>query len=221
MWDRTREIKESKMSRRLLREDVEVVSLKSLPESRLTEEAGSVGAWEAPVWRLGVLNLNGRIYPEDLAKRIVAENKVTVAYDGHDGDRFGDYEPVKAVVKNPRIQDGLMYVEIFVVDPAYQEKLKAIADLGVQIGVSSVGYGETDANGLVNTHTYELVRYLDFVTTPSGQVYATTKESADTEPAKDDEGVPSSETGEPSPENLAKVERYKKVQAYILGRRNK
>ena len=209
------------MARKLLNEDVEIVALRRLPEARLTEEKGSIGAWEAPVWRLGVLNLNGRIYPVSLAQRIVAENKITVAYDGHNGDRLGEYGPVKAVIKNPRIQDGLMYVEIFVVDPAYEEKLKAISDLGVSIGVSSVGWGETDANGLISTPTYELVRYLDFVTSPAGQVYATAKESNDLEKEADDKGMPLSEPGEVSPENLEKIERYKRVQAHILERKNK
>lgn len=207
------------MKRKLLIEDVELVVLKRLPEARLTEEAGSVGGWEAPIWKLGVLNLNGRVYPAELGKRIVAENRVTVSYDGHDGDRFGDYAPVKAVCKNPRIEDDCLWVEIFVIDEEYEAKLASISELGVQIGVSSVGYGETDDNGLVNPHTYELVRYLDFVTSPSGQVYAVKKESTDQGEVEEEEGAPSLETGEPSPENLAKVERYKKLQRHLEDRR--
>lgn len=210
------------MSKTLFRDSVGVVPFKRLPETKLTEQKGSVGAWEAPVWNLGRLNLNGRVYPVELGKRIAAEGKVLVSYDGHDGDRFGDYGPVKAVTKNPRVEGAAgeeqLVVEIYVIDEAYQKQLEKISDLGVGIGVSSVGYGETDKDGVVNSHTYEIVRYLDFVTTPAGEVYATPK-SEQTEEAGEDLEVSGLETGELSTERLAKVELYKKVQKHILARR--
>ena len=197
------------------------ISFTRLAAARLTEEKGSIGAWEAHVWKIGVINLNGRVYPEALAQRIVAENQVTLAYDGHDGDRFGDFGPAKAVCKNPSIKDGYLAVEVFVTDEVYNAQLERLVDLGMAIGVSSVGYGETDNNGVVNASTYELVRFLDFVAHPAGGNGAYKKEHNDKNKEKEEEGAPSSETVEVSAENLAKVERYKRVQAHILERKNK
>lgn len=196
------------------------ISFTALPESRLTEEQGSVGAWEAQVWRVGVLNLNGRVYTEELAQRMVAENKITLAYDGHDGDRYGDYAPAKAVCKNPVIKDGYLAVEVFVTDDAYQETIEKIVKLGHPIGVSSVGYGETDKDGIINAATYELVRYLDFVVRPSGGNGAVRKEKNDKRKNEEEEGAPSSNTVEVSAEVLEQVAIYKRVQAHILERKN-
>ena len=137
------------------------------------------GKWSATVWKLDQVNLNGRIYGLDLAKRIVAENPVTVAYDGHDVDwRTGqEYGITKAVCSNPRIEDGELRVDIDFVDEPYEKLLRALVDKGVAIGVSSVGWGETDEKGRVKADTYELVRFLDFVTCPAGEVYATIDEN--------------------------------------------
>ncbi len=197
------------------------ISFSALPDSRLTEEAGSVGAWEAQVWRIGVINLNGRVYTNELAQRIVADNRITLAYDGHDGDRNGDFAPVKAVCKNPFIKDGFLCVEVFITDEAYQATLEKISALGHPIGVSSVGYGETDEDGVVNVSTYELVRYLDFVVRPSGGNGATKKEDNDEGENDEGEGTPSPGDVEPSAEVLERVEILKRVQAHILERKNK
>jgi len=187
-----------------------------LPEERLTEAKGSVSAWEAQVWKIGVVNLNGRVYGEPLAKRIVAENKSTVAYDGHNGDRYGDYGPVKAVCKNPQVKDGYLCVDVFVLDEEYSRKIESIAEHGLPIGVSSVGYGETDQNGVVNAATYELVRYLDFVTTPAGGNGAVKKESDRDEETEEEGGVPPLETEETFPDVEAKRNLYQSIQDMIL-----
>ena len=145
----------------------------------LKEKDGS-GKWSASIWKLDERNLNGRIYGTELAKRIVAENKVTVAYDGHDVDwRTGEeYGITKAVASNPRIENGELRVDIDFVDEAYEALLAKLVDKGVAIGVSSVGYGEEDEVGHVNPASYELVRYFDFVTCPAGEVYATMESKA-------------------------------------------
>lgn len=151
--------------------------------SVIKEEEGSAagGKWTAPVWKIGEMNLNGRIYSMPLALRMVDEQRVTVAYDGHDvnwmtGEEYGI---AKAVCSNPRIEDNLLVVDIDFVDKAYEEKLLALMEKGIQIGVSSVGYGEVDpATCMIIPESYELLRFLDFVVCPAGEVYAKIGEKA-------------------------------------------
>lgn len=148
----------------------------------LTESEGDVekepGKWVADVWRLGEENLNGRIYTEELADRLIKENPTTPAYDGHfcDWVNGNEYQNAKAVCKNLRKEDGIMKcdIEFLECEKAYEEKLTELYQKGVAIGVSSVGYGEYEADGkTIKPDTYTLVRVLDFVTQPAGEVYAT------------------------------------------------
>lgn len=141
-------------------------------------ESDSSGKWTASIWKLDQKNLNGRIYPTALAKRIVAEAPKTVAYDGHEAQYHtgAEYEIVKAVCSNPRIEDNELRVDIDFVDEAYKAILEGLVAKGIAIGVSSVGWGCEDQDGRIDPDTYELVRFLDFVTCPAGEVYAT-KES--------------------------------------------
>ena len=142
---------------KLLWEYATASTIRRLGEERLAEQTGSVGAWSAPIWNIGKLNLNGRLYTEELAKRLVAENKATLAYDSHRHEWGEAYLAAVAVVRNPRIEADQLWVDVFFVDKAYSDKLFAIHEAGVPIGVSSVGYGETDNDGVVNAATYELV----------------------------------------------------------------
>ena len=142
--------------------------------ARLTEAEGSEseGSWTATVWRLDERNLNGRIYTTELAQRIVKENPSTPANDGHNADWQQEYDAARAVCFNPRIEHGELVVDIDFIDEAYEKKLEALYAKGVAIGVSSCGWGECDENGVVIPETYELLRFLDFVLCPAGQVYA-------------------------------------------------
>ena len=139
----------------------------------LNEEKGSK-KWTAEVWRLDQINLNGRIYSTELAKKIIASNPTTVAYDGHDAsfNTGAEYSIAKAVCSNPRIENHIMMVDLTFVDEEFENKLKELIRLGVPIGCSSVGYGETDESGVIIPESYELVRFLDFVTCPAGEVHA-------------------------------------------------
>jgi len=191
---------------KLFREYANASAIRRLGEERLTEQSGSVSAWSAPIWNIGKLNLNGRVYTDDLAKRLVSENRATLAYDSHRHEWGEAYLAAVAVARNPRIEDGQLWVDIFFVDKAYSDKLSAIQQAGVSIGVSSVGYGETDNDGVVNAATYELVRYLDFVTDPANETYAGPGEETGTEKKEESAGsqesdeVSSSSTGELSQE---------------------
>jgi len=205
---------------KLLREYATASNIKRLGEERLAEQAGSVSAWSAPVWNIGRLNLNGRVYTDDLAKRLVSENRATLAYDSHRHEWGEAYLAAVAVVKNPRIEGDQLWVDIFFVDKAYSEKLSAIHEAGVSIGVSSVGYGETDKDGVVNAATYELVRYLDFVTDPANETFAGPADDTGTEKkeesasSQEDDEVSSESTGELSlEEQKRRIEILRQVEA--------
>lgn len=188
---------------KLLREYATASTIKRLGEERLAEQAGSVSAWSAPIWNIGRLNLNGRVYTEELAKRLVSENRATLAYDSHRHEWGEAYLAAVAVVKSPRIEGDQLWVDIFFVDKAYSEKLAAIHEAGVSIGVSSVGYGETDKDGVVNAATYELVRYLDFVTDPANETYA--EPESETANVKKEESASSQEDDEVSSESTGEL----------------
>lgn len=147
------------------------------------------GHWVADVWKLGEENLNGRIYTEELAQRLIRENPVTMAYDGHlcDWINGNEYKNAVAICKNLRVEDGVMKtdIEFLECEKEYEAKLKELAFKGIAIGVSSVGYGEYEEDGkTINPETYTIVRILDFVTQPAGEVYATltSEEAEDAEP---------------------------------------
>ena len=100
--------------------------------------------------------------------------RITLAYDGHDVDYMTgeEYGIAKAVCKNPHIEDGQLWVDIEFVDSEYEALLVTLMEKGIEIGVSSVGYGEQDPmSGIIIPESYELVRFLDFVVCPAGEVY--------------------------------------------------
>ena len=170
-----------------------------------------VNHWTAPVWQLDKLNLNGRLYSTKLAQRIVAEAAKTGVCDGHYPSEHAEYDNFKAIAKNPRIENAQLWVDIYFVDKAYQNKIADLAENGLAIGVSSVGYGETDVDGVVNADTYRLVRYLDFVTAPAGEVYARPAN----EKEANDESKTESEASTETTEDAAAAARKAKVDRYI------
>lgn len=151
-----------------------------IPQIKNMEESSGDGKWKAPIWNLDKLNLNGRIYPRELAERICAEQLCTIANDGHEKDwkTGSEYGEAVAICKNPRIEGNQLWVDIEFIDEEYRKKIEIIKSNGVRIGVSSVGYGECDSDGRVIPETYELVRYLDFVLNPAGCVFATNQEES-------------------------------------------
>ena len=174
-----------------------------------------VNHWTAPVWQLDKINLNGRVYSTKLAQRIVAEAAKTGVCDGHYPSEHAEYDNYKAIAKNPRIEDSKLWVDIYFVDKNYQEKIAQLAENGLPIGVSSVGYGETDVDGVVNADTYRLVRYLDFVTSPAGEVYAQpASENTEKTEANDESRTESTDSTE-DVEDAAAAARKAKVDRYI------
>lgn len=172
----------------LIQEKASIHYVKPLMESEGAEE--KEGKWVADVWKLGEENLNGRIYTEELAQRLVKEGVTTVAYDGHfcDWMNGNEYKNAVATCSNLRVEDGIMKcdIEFLECEKEYEAKLRELSSKGIAIGVSSVGYGEYEADGkTIKPETYEAVRILDFVTQPAGEVYATiaTEEAEKSEPA--------------------------------------
>lgn len=157
--------------------------------------------WTAEVWRLDEVNLNGRVYSTELAQRIVRDGVKTMAYDGHEADwRTGhDYAPAVAYIDNPRIENRCLVVDIHFLesqkDNPSVRNIRELYKAGLPIGVSSVGYGSVDNNGLIQDD-YEIVRYLDFVAMPAGLVYAKPKNENKPELKNEPAGDP---MGEPDP----------------------
>lgn len=152
-------------------------NLSPLSESQIKEEEGSqddhiVGGFRVPVWRLDVPNANGRTYTSELASRIASEGKTTLSLDGHPQDETSvSYEDVKAIGKNPHIEDGKLWADALFVDEAYFNKIQKIVQNGGKVGLSSSGFGLIDDNGVVEPDSYELDRYFDFVLHPAAHLY--------------------------------------------------
>lgn len=161
-------------------------------------------SWTAEVWRLDEVNLNGRVYTRSLAERVVRDGIKTMAYDGHEADfQSGhDFAPAIAYCDNPRIEGNVLVVDIHFLesqrDSASVRNIRELFKAGLPIGVSSVGYGSIDENGIVQDD-YEVVRYLDFVAQPAGLVYAEPKtENHDPEPEEKPEGEPMGKPEDPA-----------------------
>lgn len=137
------------------------------------------GVWTVPLWNLNEMNLNGRIYSDVLATRLVAENARTICNDGH--DEIGEYSNMMAHAFDPFIEDGQLWVHFQFIDKAYEAKILFCLENGIPVGVSSVGYGIMDENGLVDADSYELVRYFDFVNQPANSTYVA-KDSIEVKP---------------------------------------
>ncbi len=156
---------------------------KKIEDKTIVEAAGksysSVGGtyYEVPVWRLDKKNLNNRVYTSTLAKKLIKENKVTVALKDHpNADEDGSVDRIVAVGKNPHIREGVLYADCYFVDDTFRKKVENILEHGGNIGLSSSGDGSVDDAGYVLEEDYVLQRYFDFVLTPSYEVYLT-KES--------------------------------------------
>jgi len=152
----------------------------ALNESSKIVEAGGkkypiTEGFEVPTWRLGVKNLNGRIYSKSLGEKVVRENKnlVTVNLADHPTTE-GSVKDIWSVSKNPHIREGIMYVDMYPVDEAFEKKLNKMLELGAGLGVSSSCYGDIDeSTSEVIEEGFEVERFADWVLSPSFQVYVT------------------------------------------------
>lgn len=132
--------------------------------------------WEVPVWRLGKKNLNGRTYHESLGNRMttVYKEAVTANLADHPAED-GSVKDILSVSKNPHIREGILYVDTYIVDEAFEKKLHKMVEAGFGLGVSSSVLGDVDSDGNVIDESVELDRWFDYVTTPSYEVYVTSE----------------------------------------------
>ena len=152
--------------------------IKKMPlneSTRIVEKNGqryeALGAYKVPVWRLDERNLNERVYSTKLAEQVVRDNKTTYACDSHlDEPKFED---VKAIGKNPTIENGILWSECYMVDEEFNKKVERIIEAGAGVGLSSSAWGDQDSDGNILTEGFEIDRYFDFVLDPSYEVYLT------------------------------------------------
>jgi len=132
--------------------------------------------YEVPVWRLGKKNLNNRVYSRSLGESVIKEygGLVTVNLADHpEGDSDGSVKDILGISKNPHIKDDILYVDSYPVDEAFGKKLARMVELGAGLGVSSSCYGDVDSNGNVIEEDFEVVRWFDYVISPSYEVFVT------------------------------------------------
>lgn len=164
-----------------------------IKEIKLTEKVALVefanqsftplSAFYIPVWRLDQKNRNGRVYEYALGEKICKENKVTGVLDGHPSD---DHEvridEVIAVAKNPKIENTsegpIMFVEVYIIDKTYDERIRRATELGMTFEQSSSGFGELDKDNKVITESYILERYCDLLVQDSSYQVGFGKENA-------------------------------------------
>ena len=217
------------IARKILREGrelnlvMEKAQIRRAPE-KMEEKSGSKSKWECDIWKLDEENLNGRVYTTKLGERLVSEQPVTIVNDGHFCDYCNgqEYENAKATADNVRIDNGVLKCDLHFLESesAYEKKLEELMDKGVAIGVSSVGYGEYEADGkTIKPETYMVVRLVDFVTMPAGDVYANKVD--DEEPEEPEEEKEPEDDGQSSMEQKESIspERRKEIIKNLVYRR--
>ncbi len=218
------------IARKILREGrelslvIEKAEMRRASEKVAESQNSGKAHWECDIWKLGEENLNGRIYTDKLAERLVKEQPVTIVNDGHFCDYCNgqEYENAKAVASNVRIENGYLKCDLSFLESesAYEKKLEELAGKGVAIGVSSVGYGEYEDDGkTINPETYMVVRLVDFVTMPAGEVYANKVD--DEEPEEEPEEEEPEDNGHDSVESKESLspEKRKEIIKSLVYRR--
>lgn len=137
----------------------------------------ALAVYRFPFTRPGQKNLNGRIYPFKLWDRIfqLFRTKSTVALCNHPEDD-GDPARIWAVLRNPgyNADKTLGMVDCYILDNELGRTANGILLAGGDIGLSSSGVGDFEADGItVDADTYELERFFDWVLNPSYSVFGT------------------------------------------------
>jgi hypothetical protein len=161
------------------KEPLIVTKLPLTESNSLVESDGkqykAIEGYEVPVWRLGVKNLNERVYSEALGRKVIKEfgGLITANLSDHPKED-GSVSDILSVAKNPHIKEGILYVDAFVVDEAFAKKLNKMHEAGYGLGVSSSCYGDlNESTGEVLEEGFEVDRFFDWVLTPSYSVFVT------------------------------------------------
>ena len=154
----------------------------------------ALAVYRFPFTRPGQKNLNGRIYPFKLWDRIflLFKTRSTISLCNHPEDD-GDPARIWAVLRNPGYSDDktLGMVDCYILDNELGRTANGVLLAGGDLGLSSSGIGDFEADGVtVESDTYELERFFDWVLNPSYSVFGTlddkVSEAVMTNPIKDE-----------------------------------
>jgi len=155
-----------------------------------------------PFTRPGQKNLNGRIYLNKLWDRLFGMNITTVSLADHPEEGDGDPARIWAVMKNAGYSKDRTFgmVDCYIINNELGRTAMGVIAAGGDIGLSSSGIGDFEADGVtVDSNTYELERWADWVLNPSyavfGRIDDQVKESVMSD-TKNKEDLQESKTGE-------------------------
>jgi len=115
----------------------------------LTEAAGGKVIARGEFGRTGVPTQNGRIYPEELMNREISrlsedlKSRRVLGELDHPTDGKTSLKRVSHVITDLKIKDGIVIGEAEILNTPEGKTLKALIEAGVQIGISSRGFGST------------------------------------------------------------------------------
>ena len=126
-----------------------------------------INAYEFNVWELNKYNLNERMYSSELANHVIKENIATLAFMNHPNGDDGDMKDVCAIGRNPKIKDGWLKVEGYLIGK-HGQLIEDILQAQGDIQISSSCLGNLDEQGIVCLdESFELERYFDVVSNAS------------------------------------------------------
>jgi hypothetical protein len=185
------------MAKQRLIENVLVPSSKIIKlDVPLTEAAvdgttyKALAVYRFPFTRPGQKNSNGRIYLHKLWDRIfqLFRTKSTVSLCNHPEDD-GDPARIWAVLRNPGYnEDGTLgMVDCYILDNELGRTANGVLLAGGDLGLSSSGFGDFEADGItVDSDTFELERFFDWVLNPSYAVFGTLDDKKESVVSPDD-----------------------------------
>jgi hypothetical protein len=143
----------------------------------LVEGYKALAVYRFPFTRPGQKNLNGRIYPFKLWDRVfqLFRTGSTVSLCNHP-EADGDPARIWAVLRNPGYSEDRIFglVDCYILDNELGRTAQGVLLAGGDLGLSSCGTGDFEADGVtVDSDTFELERFFDWVLNPSYSVFGT------------------------------------------------
>jgi hypothetical protein len=151
-----------------------------------------LAVYRFPFTRPGQKNLNGRIYLHDLWDRLFSMKIVTVSLVNHPEDD-GDPARIWAVMKNAGYNTNrtLGMIDCYIIDNEFGKTAMGVLAAGGELGLSSSGLGDFGADGItVDSNTYELERWADWVLNPSYSVFGSIDDKKESVVASKDNVMP-------------------------------
>jgi len=136
--------------------------------------------------KAGTVNQNGRIYPDDVLERevrnyqkFINEGRALGELD-HPDTSVVELKNVSHVVRSARMDDGVVYGTIEVLNTPNGKILQSLVESGIKIGISSRGVGSTKSAGdhVLVQPDFQLICW-DIVSEPSTPGAFVMKEARD------------------------------------------